>query len=136
MLGLEAIAALTVKFGAVSQFRPVARHANCSLFFEVLLVQSPRNRGSGAGRHWGARTPIHRFQLAAQGRGQGGRRVACKWRIRHKLMLGIGLVVGIMAFLLVGTLQGLFAYRDTMRSIDSKLEELIAANDIRASLEG
>jgi two-component system, NtrC family, sensor kinase len=62
--------------------------------------------------------------------------VACKWRIRHKLMLGIGLVVGIMAFLLVGTLQGLFAYRDTMRSIDSKLEELIAANDIRASLEG
>jgi len=61
--------------------------------------------------------------------------VACKWRIRHKLMLGIGLVVGIMAFLLVGTLKGLFAYRDTMRSIDSKLVELIEANDLRAELE-
>lgn len=61
--------------------------------------------------------------------------MACKWRIRHKLMLGIGLVVGIMAFLLVGTLKGLFAYRDTMRSIDSKLVELIEANDLRAELE-
>jgi uncharacterized coiled-coil DUF342 family protein len=61
--------------------------------------------------------------------------VACNWRIRHKLMLGIGLVVGIMACLLVGTLKGLYAYRDTMRSIDSKLEELIEANDLHADLE-
>lgn len=61
--------------------------------------------------------------------------MACNWRIRHKLMLGIGLVVGIMAFLLAGTLKGLYAYRDTMRSIDAKLVELIEANDLRASLE-
>ncbi len=61
--------------------------------------------------------------------------MACNWRIRHKLMLGIALVVGIMAFLLVGTLKGLFAYRNTMRSIDSKLVELIEANDLRAELE-
>jgi hypothetical protein len=40
-------------FGVVSQILPVARHANCSLFFEVLLVQSPRNPGSDAGRHGG-----------------------------------------------------------------------------------
>ena len=61
--------------------------------------------------------------------------MACKWRIRHKLMLGIGLVVGIMAFLLVGTLKGLLSYRDTMRSIDSKLEEFNEAHDLRAVLE-
>jgi two-component system, NtrC family, sensor kinase len=58
-----------------------------------------------------------------------------KWRIRHKLMLGIGLVVGIMGFLLVGALAGLSSLRHTMRSIDSKLQELREANDLRADLQ-
>jgi two-component system NtrC family sensor kinase len=57
------------------------------------------------------------------------------WRIRHKLMLGIGLVVGIMGFLLIGTLLGLSSLRHTMRSIDSKLQELKEANELRAELE-
>ena len=61
--------------------------------------------------------------------------MACTWRIRHKLMLGIGLVVGIMAFLMVGSLKGLYAYRDTMRLINDKLAESNEANDLRASLE-
>jgi signal transduction histidine kinase len=57
------------------------------------------------------------------------------WRIRHKLMLGIGLVVGIMGFLLIGSLLGLSSLRHTMRSIDSKLQELREANELRAELE-
>jgi len=35
--------------------------------------------------------------------------VAFRWRIRHKLMLGLGLVVGIIALLLGGTLLGLLS---------------------------
>jgi signal transduction histidine kinase len=53
--------------------------------------------------------------------------VAGRWRIRHKLMLGLGLVVAIIAILLTGTLRGLRSYRATMKSIDSKLTELNAA---------
>src|SRR5207237_336786 len=41
------------------------------------------------------------------GRGHGGPGVAFRWRIRHKLMLGLGLVIGVMALLLAGTLYGL-----------------------------
>jgi len=61
--------------------------------------------------------------------------VACNWRIRHKLMLGIALVVGIMAFLVVGSLKGLSAYRDTMRLISDKMAESKEAYDLRQSLE-
>jgi signal transduction histidine kinase len=57
--------------------------------------------------------------------------VARRWRIRHKLTLGLALVVGIMAFLLGGTLLGLLSYRSTMKSIDSKLSELKAAQALR-----
>jgi signal transduction histidine kinase len=60
--------------------------------------------------------------------------VARRWRIRHKLTLGLTLVVGIMALLLVGTLLGLRSYRSTMKSIDSKLNELKAAQDLRESV--
>ena len=56
-----------------------------------------------------------------KGRGQGGRGVAGGWRIRHKLMLGMGLVGAIMALLLAGTLKGLASYQSTRRTIDSKL---------------
>ena len=37
--------------------------------------------------------------------------MACNWRIRHKLMLGMLLVVSIMGLLLGGTLYGLATYR-------------------------
>jgi len=53
--------------------------------------------------------------------------VAFRWRIRHKLMLGLGLVVVIITVLLGGALYGLWSYRATMKSIESKLIEQRAA---------
>ena len=47
-----------------------------------------------------------------------------RWRIRHKLLLGLGVVVGIMAILLTGCLQGLAAFTATVKTADSKLVEL------------
>ena len=60
--------------------------------------------------------------------------MACNWRIRHKLMLGMGLVVALMALLLGGTLKGLSSYRVTMRTIDRKLEELKVAGHIKEAI--
>ncbi len=50
--------------------------------------------------------------------------MACTWRIRHKLMLGMFLVVLIMALLLGGTMHAIVSYRNTMKVWDSKLDEL------------
>jgi len=55
--------------------------------------------------------------------------VAYRWRIRHKLILGLGLVVGIIALLLAGTLKGLLSYSDTVKSIDSKVQEQARAEE-------
>jgi two-component system NtrC family sensor kinase len=60
--------------------------------------------------------------------------VACQWRIRHKLILGLGLVIGIMALLLAGTLKGLLSYSTTLKSIDSKLAELSKAEDFKTAV--
>jgi two-component system NtrC family sensor kinase len=60
--------------------------------------------------------------------------VACNWRIRHKLMLGMGLVMAIMGLQLAGTLRGLASYRATMRIIDSKLVQLDQANKLREAI--
>jgi signal transduction histidine kinase len=60
--------------------------------------------------------------------------VACQWRIRHKLILGLGLVACIMALLLGGTLLGLRAYTYTIKSIGSKVEELNRAEDLRNAI--
>jgi two-component system, NtrC family, sensor kinase len=60
--------------------------------------------------------------------------VASPWRIRHKLMLGLGLVVGIMALLLGGTLRGLWSYYLTLNSIRSLLTELKAAQEFKESV--
>ncbi len=60
--------------------------------------------------------------------------VAVRWRIRHKLTLGLFLVGCIMALLLLGTLRGLFSYRATMKTIDSKLLELRAAQSLQAAI--
>ena len=59
--------------------------------------------------------------------------MAPRWRIRHKLLLGVCLVCGILALLLGGTLNGLWSYYQTMNSIRSKQTELSAAEDF---LEG
>jgi signal transduction histidine kinase len=60
--------------------------------------------------------------------------VACNWRIRHKLMLGMGLVMAIMGLQLAGTLRGLASYRATMRTIDGKLVQLDQANKLREAI--
>jgi two-component system, NtrC family, sensor kinase len=60
--------------------------------------------------------------------------VAARWRIRHKLMLGLGLVGGALALVLAGALQGLLSYYASMKSIDSKLGELTAADHLQFTL--
>jgi signal transduction histidine kinase len=56
--------------------------------------------------------------------------VAVRWRIRHKLMIGLALVVAIMSLQLAGTFRGLYSYNTTIKSIESKLTELDKAKDI------
>jgi len=60
--------------------------------------------------------------------------VAFRWRIRHKLLLGLGMVVGIIALLLLGTLQGLAAFTETVNTADSKVVELHLAEDLKRSI--
>ncbi len=60
--------------------------------------------------------------------------MACTWRIRHKLMLGMFLVVAIMALLLGGTVHGIVSYRNTMKVWDSKLDELDFAYKLKDSI--
>ncbi len=60
--------------------------------------------------------------------------VSMRWRIRHKLTLGLFLVGCIMALLLLGTLRGLLSYRATMKTIDSKLLELRGAQSLQAAI--
>jgi len=54
--------------------------------------------------------------------------------IRHKLLYGLALVLGIMAALLAGTCKGLFSYRQTMKSMNSKLAELRAVGDLHEAV--
>jgi two-component system NtrC family sensor kinase len=60
--------------------------------------------------------------------------VAYQWRIRHKLLLGLGLVEGLMGLLLAGTLIGLLSYHWTMKSMSSKLSELTAAEKLKETV--
>jgi two-component system NtrC family sensor kinase len=60
--------------------------------------------------------------------------VAYQWRIRHKLLLGLGLVEGLMGLLLAGTLIGLLSYHWTMKSMDSKFRELNAAEALKETV--
>ncbi len=50
--------------------------------------------------------------------------MALRWRIRHKLLLGLGVVVGIICLLITGTLYGLAAFSKTVGTADSKIAEL------------
>ncbi len=61
--------------------------------------------------------------------------MAGNWRIRHKLMLGMALVVIVMALLLVGTLKGLFTFKGMMRAFDGKLPELEKATALQREIE-
>lgn len=60
--------------------------------------------------------------------------MAWRWRIRHKLMLGLGLVVCILALVVVGTFLGLASYRSTTKIIDSRLVELAAVSGLKEAL--
>ena len=55
-------------------------------------------------------------------------------RIRHKLVLGLGLVVGIMAVLLAGSVKGLRSYTGTLKSVASKLAELGKAHELESAV--
>jgi signal transduction histidine kinase len=61
--------------------------------------------------------------------------VALRWRIRHKLLLGLGVVVGIIALLLTGTLQGLAAFTSTVRTADSRLVELHDVDELKRQID-
>lgn len=56
--------------------------------------------------------------------------MACRWRIRHKLILGLGLVIALIALLLVGSFKGLWSYHASMGIVESKLAELKEANHL------
>lgn len=57
--------------------------------------------------------------------------MATRWRIRHKLLLGLGLVVLVMTLLLLGTLRGLWSYHFTTNRTRFQLEELLASEKIK-----
>jgi two-component system NtrC family sensor kinase len=61
--------------------------------------------------------------------------VAFRWRIRHKLILGLGLVVAITLLLLAGTFKGLASYMATMKTVSSKLAELNEANEFKEAIQ-
>jgi signal transduction histidine kinase len=60
--------------------------------------------------------------------------VALRWRIRHKLLLGLGVVVGIIGFLLGGTLYGLTAFTATVDTAKSKVTELHHAEQLKQQI--
>jgi two-component system NtrC family sensor kinase len=50
--------------------------------------------------------------------------VLSRWPIRNKLLVGIGLLLVILATLSTSSIQGMYAYRDLVRSISSRATEL------------
>jgi signal transduction histidine kinase len=60
--------------------------------------------------------------------------VSSQWRIRHKLLLGLASVVGILTLLLLGSVEGLAAYRTTVNNMGSKLVELKAAQELQGAM--
>jgi signal transduction histidine kinase len=56
--------------------------------------------------------------------------------LRHKLMLGLALVVGSVGLLLAGTWYGIESYRTTVRTTERKLEELQLVNILIETLKG
>jgi two-component system NtrC family sensor kinase len=61
--------------------------------------------------------------------------VASRWRIRHKLMLGLGLVVATMVLLLGGTIFGMWSYYLDMKNLREWTEvHLHQAEECRAAI--
>src|SRR5947209_2977836 len=60
--------------------------------------------------------------------------MARRWRIRYKLLLGLGLVLAAFALMLTGTVQGLLSYMATMQLMDSKLAELDDAEEFKRAI--
>lgn len=58
-----------------------------------------------------------------------------RWRIRHKLTLGLVLAAGIILLLLAGTLYGMLSYRGSMKAIRSKLYEWSEANSMEEAVK-
>src|SRR4051812_7340068 len=57
--------------------------------------------------------------------------VARRWRLRNKLLLGLGLMVGCVGALIAGTAYGLSSYMRTMKTTDSKLNELLLLDELK-----
>ncbi len=57
-----------------------------------------------------------------------------QWRIRHKLLLGLASVIGILVLLMLGCIEGLASYRTSMNNMDSKLLELQAAQRLQDAM--
>lgn len=60
--------------------------------------------------------------------------MARRWRIRHKLFLGLAAAIAILGLLLAGTLNGLWSYYVTMKGIESKLGELDEAEKLKSAV--
>ena len=60
--------------------------------------------------------------------------MAWRWRIRHKLMIGLGLVAGIIGLILAGTVYGLVKFRGTMKGVDNKVAEMSEAYQLSDAL--
>ncbi len=60
--------------------------------------------------------------------------MACKWRIRHKLIIGFALVLGVIALILTGTVRGLTWDQASFGKIDSKWGELDKAHRLHGKL--
>ncbi len=61
--------------------------------------------------------------------------MACSWRIRHKLILGMSLVAAVMALLLGGTLYGLASYRAAMSTCVRKIDEIdLAVQNLKGEI--
>src|SRR5262249_39343212 len=99
---------------------------------QSLLVESRRGRDAGPGSTEGD-APGRFATRSDDWTSDGGTRrsgVGGNWRIRHKLVLGLGLVVAIMALLLLGVFKGLTSFRATMHVVDRKLAESKKANEL------
>ncbi|HET6573752.1 MAG TPA: HAMP domain-containing sensor histidine kinase [Fimbriiglobus sp.] len=61
--------------------------------------------------------------------------MARPWRLRHKLVLGLALVVGSVALLLGGALFGLSSYLETMQTTRRKLERMQIVVQLRDHIQ-
>jgi signal transduction histidine kinase len=60
--------------------------------------------------------------------------VAAQWRIRHKLLLGLSLMVAVLALVIGGSVRGLWAYYVSTLAIRAKHEELKVAEEFKEAV--